>query len=41
MPPAAPGYDAPQSPAAGGAAYEKTAVFHPSDVPAGKADPKA
>jgi serine/threonine-protein kinase len=39
--PAAPGYDAPQSPAAGGAAYEKTAVFSPPDVPGGKADPKA
>jgi CHASE2 domain-containing sensor protein/tRNA A-37 threonylcarbamoyl transferase component Bud32 len=41
VPPAAPGYDAPQSPADGGAAYEKTAVFNPSDLPGGKADPKA
>ncbi|RYY61978.1 MAG: serine/threonine protein kinase, partial [Comamonadaceae bacterium] len=39
--PAAPGYDAALSPAAGASGYEKTAVFNPPDPAGGKADPKA
>ncbi|MBA2962902.1 MULTISPECIES: protein kinase domain-containing protein [Ramlibacter] len=39
--PPTPGYDAAHVPATGATAYDKTAVFSPSDAPGGQPDPKA